>query len=310
VTLDEAIDHYLTFLRVERGLSDATISAYRTDLRAFSRTIVVADAWQSDSDAATNHLASLSRPPRTLKPSSHRRKAASIRAFYRFCFGEGLIERDIASLLDLPRASRQLPDTLDVHEVEALLEAPDPETSNGIRERALLELLYSCGLRVSEALNLDVDDVSIQSSTVRVIGKGDRERRLPVGEVAIDALRRYLGDVRPALAAKSAPRAKTANDAAKWARGGPLFLTDRGERLGRMAAWRTIQRAATVGGVNAHVTPHTLRHSFATHLLEGGADLRVVQELLGHASISTTQLYTHLTGERIRQVYARAHPRA
>ncbi len=305
MTLSDAIDEYLTFLRVERGLSVATINAYATDLRAFAKSAGATDAWQRDADAATKHLASLSRPPRTLKPSSHRRKAASIRAFYRFCFGEGLIERDVASLLDLPRASLQLPDTLDVQEVEALLDAPDPETANGIRERALLELLYSCGLRVSEALNLDVDDVSIASATVRVIGKGDRERRLPIGEVAIDALRRYADDVRPALAAKA-----KATTAARWARGGPLFLTDRGERLGRMAAWRTIQRAATVGGVNAHVTPHTLRHSFATHLLEGGADLRVVQELLGHASINTTQLYTHLTGERIRQVYARAHPRA
>ena len=305
MTLADAIDQYLTFLRVERGLSEATISAYATDLRAFAKTATSTDAWQRDADAATKHLASLSRPPRTLKPSSHRRKAASIRAFYRFCFGEGLIERDVASLLDLPRASRQLPDTLDVQEVEALLEAPDPETANGIRARALLELLYSCGLRVSEALNLDVGDVSITSATVRVIGKGDRERRLPVGEVALEAIQRYLDDVRPALAVK----AKTPTTA-RWVRGGPLFLTDRGERFGRMAAWRTIQRAATVGGVNAHVTPHTLRHSFATHLLEGGADLRVVQELLGHASINTTQLYTHLTGERIRQVYARAHPRA
>ena len=310
MTLGEAIEQYLTFLRVERGLSPATISAYANDLRAFARSAGTTDAWQGDADAATTHLASLNRPPRTLKSSSHRRKAASVRAFYRFCFGEGLIERDVASLLDLPRASRQLPDTLDVHEVEALLEAPDPETANGLRERALLELLYSCGLRVSEALNLDVDDVSTQSATVRVIGKGDRERRLPIGEVAIDALRRYLDDVRPALVAKAASGAAKATDSSKWTRGGPLFLTDRGERLGRMAAWRTIQRAATVGGVNAHVTPHTLRHSFATHLLEGGADLRVVQELLGHASINTTQLYTHLTGERIRQVYARAHPRA
>jgi integrase/recombinase XerD len=157
---------------------------------------------------------------------------------------------------------------------------------------------------VSEALNLDIDDVSLQTATVRVIGKGDRERRLPVGEVAIEALHRYVSDVRPALAAKSRSLDSSSP------RGGPLFLTDRGERLGRMAAWRTIQRAAALGGVNAHVTPHTLRHSFATHLLEGGADLRVVQELLGHASINTTQLYTHLTGERIRQVYARAHPRA
>jgi integrase/recombinase XerD len=249
-------------------------------------------------------LASLSRPPRVLRPATHRRKAAAIRAFYRFCFAEGLIERDVASLLDLPRAARVLPDTLDVADVEALLEAPDAQSPAGVRDRALLELLYACGLRVSEALNLDLDDLALESATVRVIGKGDRERRLPVGDVAVAALRRYVDEVRPQLAARHAVPGSGDR------RGGAVFLSQRGARLSRMSAWRSIRRAALVGGVRGHVTPHTLRHSFATHLLEGGADLRVVQELLGHASITTTQLYTHLTGERIKQVYARAHPRA
>ena len=304
LTLGGAIDSYLTYLTVERGLSRSTISAYTTDLKGLARDAARhGEAWRDDARVASEHLASLSRPPRLLRPSSHRRKAAAIRAFYRFAFGEGLIERDVASLLDLPRSSRQLPDTLDVAQVEALLEAPDAGTPDGIRARALLELLYSCGLRVSEALGLDMEDVSLTEASVRVIGKGDRERRLPVGDVAVGALERYVTDVRPALAART-------SDAAPNRRGGPLFVTDRGQRLGRMAAWRLIRRAALLGGVSGHVTPHTLRHSFATHLLEGGADLRVVQELLGHASITTTQLYTHLTGERIRQVYARAHPRA
>ncbi len=303
-SLAAAIGAYLTYLQVERGLSRSTISAYTTDLRAFTRDAARhTDAWRDDAKVASEHLASLARPPRLLRPSSHRRKAAAIRAFYRFCFGEGLIERDVASLLDLPKSSRQLPDTLDVAQVEALLEAPDAETPDGIRARALLELLYSCGLRVSEALGLDMEDVSLSEASVRVIGKGDRERRLPVGDVAVAAVERYVDHVRPALSARATEQ--PANR-----RGGPLFVTDRGQRLGRMAAWRLIRRAALVGGVTGHVTPHTLRHSFATHLLEGGADLRVVQELLGHASITTTQLYTHLTGERIRQVYARAHPRA
>ena len=303
-SLTAAIDAYLNYLRVERGLAQSTISAYSTDLRAFARDADRhGEAWQDDAKVASAHLAAMSRPPRTLRPSSHRRKAAAVRAFYRFCFGEGLIERDVASLLDLPRTARQLPDTLDVAEVEALLEAPDAETPAGLRARALLELLYSCGLRVSEALNLDLEDVSLDESSVRVIGKGDRERRLPVGDVAVAALDRYVAEIRPQLLARS--KLPTTNR-----RGGPLFVTDRGQRLGRMAAWRLIRRAALVGGVTGHVTPHTLRHSFATHLLEGGADLRVVQELLGHASITTTQLYTHLTGERIRQVYARSHPRA
>jgi integrase/recombinase XerD len=305
-SLTSAIASYLDFLRVERGLSPATIAAYAGDLRAFATHASHESAgkhdWRTDAAPATAYLASLSRPPRVMRPTTHRRKAAAVRAFYRFCFSEGLIERDVASLLDLPRASRVLPDTLGVSDVERLLDAPNPESASGIRDRALLELLYACGLRVSEALNLDMEDLSLDEATVRVIGKGDRERRLPVGDVAIVALGRYIDHVRPALLAKA--ESKTSR------RGGPVFVGNRGARLNRMAAWRTIRTAAAVGGVGGHVTPHTLRHSFATHLLEGGADLRVVQELLGHASITTTQLYTHLTGERIKQVYARAHPRA
>ena len=302
--LEEAIATYLDYLRVERGLSQATIAAYANDLRGFVRASANSSHdWRADADPATTFLAALSRPPDVVRPATHRRKAAAVRAFYRFCFSEGIIERDVASLLDLPRAARVLPDTLGVAEVAALLEAPSAETDIGVRDRALLELLYACGLRVSEALNLDVEDLSLDEATVRVIGKGDRERRLPVGDVAVVALGRYLDHVRPRLMAKATPA-----DVSR--RGGPVFVSQRGRRLTRMAAWRTIRNAAQVGGVHGHVTPHTLRHSFATHLLEGGADLRVVQELLGHASITTTQLYTHLTGERIKQVYARAHPRA
>ena len=302
--LNDAINSYLDYLRVERGLSAATISAYSGDLRAFSRHAHGRGGdWRIDAAPASAYLASLSKPPRVMRPATHRRKAAAVRAFYRFCFVEGIIERDVGGLLDLPRAARVLPDTLAVADVEALLGAPDAETAIGIRDRALLELLYACGLRVSEALNLDIEDLSLTEASVRVIGKGDRERRLPVGDVAIAALGRYLDDVRPQLIAH-APAGAVAR------RGGPVFVSGRGQRLSRMAAWRTIRKAALVGGVHGHVTPHTLRHSFATHLLEGGADLRVVQELLGHASITTTQLYTHLTGERIKQVYARAHPRA
>jgi integrase/recombinase XerD len=170
-----------------------------------------------------------------------------------------------------------------------------------LRDRALLELLYAAGLRITEALRLDGDDLDLDGGSVRVVGKGDRERVVPVGDVAVGWLRRYLGTARPALAAA---------DRVRIARGGPIFLSDRGRRLGRNHAWFAVKRAAAAAGLGTGISPHTLRHSYATHLLEGGADLRVVQELLGHASISTTQIYTHLTGERIREVYARAHPRA
>jgi integrase/recombinase XerD len=315
VDLDAAIAGYLDYLRVERGLAALTISAYASDLRAFAghaaaasaRSGAGAAAWWADAELARGYLAGLSRPPRVMRPSTHRRKAAALRAFYRFCFAEGLIERDVAGLLDLPRAARLLPDTLGVAEVEALLAAPDAATEIGLRDRALLELLYACGLRISEALRLDLEDLSLAEASVRVIGKGDRERLLPVGDLALDALRRYIEEVRSRWLAKGS-RGSAA--AVSSSRGGPLFLSVRGTRLARMSAWRGLRRAALTAGLRGHVTPHTLRHSFATHLLEGGADLRVVQELLGHASITTTQLYTHLTGERIKQVYARAHPRA
>jgi integrase/recombinase XerD len=302
--LPAAIETYLDYLRVERGLSAATVSAYRIDLRQFAAHVYQSRLdWRTDAAAPTAHLSSLSKPPRVMRPATHRRKAAAVRAFYRFCFSEGLIERDVASLLDLPRAARVLPDTLDVREVEALLEAPDPVSPLGIRDRALLELLYACGLRVSEALNLDMEDVSLDEASVRVIGKGDRERRLPVGDVAVNALHRYLADSRPILMA-SVPAKPVGK------RGGPIFVNQRGARLSRMAAWRTIRQAALTGGVTGHVTPHTLRHSFATHLLDGGADLRTIQELLGHASVSSTQIYTRVESTRLRNAYTRSHPRA
>jgi len=300
-----AIAGYLHYLRVERGLSPATIAAYGADLRAFAAGCTGRPDWSARPDAAREYLSSMARPPRVLRPSTRRRRAAAVRAFYRFLFAEGLIERDVAGLLDLPRQQRQLPDTLDQAEVDALLSAPAATTAEGLRDRALLELLYACGLRIGEALGLDLDDVSLRQRTVRVIGKGDRERLLPVGAPALDALSAYLESVRTAWLERAVAR-----DPRVARRGGPLFMSAQGRRLSRMSAWRGIRRAALAAGIRGHVTPHTLRHSFATHLLEGGADLRVVQELLGHASISTTQLYTHLTGERIKQVYARAHPRA
>jgi integrase/recombinase XerD len=325
--LGRTISDYLAYLELERGLSPATLRAYRSDLADFARTCP-GTGWEASPDPALRYLESLGRPAqatrsgrapdsaggarghavaghgraRPLRPASLRRRAASIRGFYRFAFGEGLIDVDVARHLDLPRQPRLLPETLTVAETERLLEAAgDGSAVRAIRDRALLELLYAAGLRISEALRLDREDVSLDGGFVRVIGKGDRERLVPIGEVAIRWLAGYLDEVRPAWLAVSH---------VSPARGGPVFLTERGRRLARQQAWAAVKRAAAAAGLSDRVTPHTLRHSFATHLLEGGADLRIVQELLGHASISTTQLYTHLTGERIREVYARAHPRA
>jgi len=301
-SLDRAVDAYLTFLTVERGLAAATIRAYRADLADFADARGTSREWAGGPDAALRYLAARTRRGRRhdpgLAPTSLRRRAAAIKGFYRFAFGEGLIEKDVAAHLDLPRMPRLLPETLTAAETERLLAAPRPEA---LLDRALLELLYAAGLRVSEALRLDLEDISLDGAFVRVIGKGDRERLVPVGEVALDAIRAWLDGPR---------RAIVAEHHVQPIRGGPLFVSRTGKRLARQQAWTIVKRAAAAAGLTGRVSPHTLRHSFATHLLEGGADLRIVQELLGHASISTTQLYTHVTGERIREVYARAHPRA
>ena len=305
-SLQGAIGEYLDYLDVERGLAPATIRAYRGDLNDFRASVDPGGSdgapWGRSADAAVEYLAARThrgqRGVRGLAPTSLRRRAAALKGFYRFAFGEGLIEADVASHLDLPRQSRRLPDTLDIQDVERLLEAA---AAAGARDRALLELLYAAGLRVSEALGLDREDLSIDGAFVRVIGKGDKERLVPIGEEALDALAAWMDGPRVALLARHHVQP---------VRGGPLFLGDRGRRLARQQAWAVVTTAASRAGLPGKVSPHTLRHSFATHLLEGGADLRVVQELLGHASISTTQLYTHLTGERIRDVYRRAHPRA
>lgn len=310
--LERAIDEYLAFLRVERGLAPATIAAYRGDLGDFALSRGAARGWGSGPDVALRYLAARAKRGRPgdpgLAPTSLRRRAAALKGFYRFAFGEGIIAVDVAAQLDLPRQPRLLPETLTVAEVERLLEAAggddpaEPDHERRLRDRALLELLYAAGLRVSEALRLDLEDLSTSGGFVRVVGKGDRERLVPVGDIALERLDRWLAGPRPAWSLRAPGEAPP--------RGGPLFLSRRGRRLARQQAWAIVKGAAEAAGLGDRISPHTLRHSFATHLLEGGADLRVVQELLGHASISTTQLYTHVTGERVREVYARAHPRA
>ena len=313
--LGTAIEAFLSFLRIERGLADATLRAYRSDLLDFAASRDASATWTDGPDLARRYLAARGRRRGAadvgLAPASLRRRAASIRGFYRVAYGDGLIVLDIAARLDLPRQQRLLPETLSVDEVERLLEAAGgapgmshrPATTDGrrLRDRALLELLYASGLRISEALGLNVENLLVDAGLVRVFGKGGKERVVPVGDVALSWLSRYLSWPRPAwLAAEDRP------DGA----GTPLFITSRGARMLRTQAWSVVKEAAAHAGIETPVSPHTLRHSFATHLLEGGADLRVVQELLGHATIATTQLYTHVTGERVREVYARAHPRA
>ena len=290
--LTAAIGAFLDELQVERGLSPLTVAAYRRDLAQFAAA--AGGSWRNDPEPVRDFVNALRREGR--RSSTQARKVAAIRSFYGFALREELTERDVAALLDAPKAGSYLPDVLALEVVLRILDAPPADEAVGIRDRAILELLYACGLRVSELTGLDTDRLDLPGLQVRVIGKGNRERRVPMGEEARERLHRYLAGPRQA-----------------WTGGRPsaaVFVSQRGRRLARESVWRLVRHWAAVAGVEARVTPHTFRHSFATHLLEGGADLRVVQTLLGHASISTTQLYTHLTGERLREVYARAHPRA
>jgi integrase/recombinase XerD len=290
--LTDAIDAFLVELRVERGLSPLTIKAYRHDLAQFANG--AGTRWRDDPQPLVDFVRRLQRAG--ARGSTQARKSAAVRSFYGFALREGLATRDVPSLVDAPRPGTYLPDVLAPEDVERILEVPPADDPIGIRDRAILELLYACGLRVSELVGLDTDRVDLAAQQVRVIGKGNKERRVPMGDEARERLHRYRIGPRQA-----------------WTAGRPtpaVFVGKRGNRLSRESVWRLVKRWAEAAGVAERVTPHTFRHSFATHLLEGGADLRVVQALLGHASISTTQLYTHLTGERVREVYARAHPRA
>ena len=290
--LTEAVGAFLLELRVERGLSPLTIAAYRRDLAQFAAH--AGTRWRDDPKPLLEFVRALQRAG--AKGSTQARKSAAVRSFYGFALREGIATRDVPALVDAPRPGTYLPDVLAPEDVARILDAPPADDAVGIRDRAILELLYGCGLRVSELVGLDTDRVDLPSQQIRVIGTGNKERRVPMGDEARERLHRYRVGPRDA-----------------WTAGRPtpaVFVGKRGRRMSREAVWALVKRWAEASGVSERVTPHTFRHSFATHLLEGGADLRVVQALLGHASISTTQLYTHLTGERVREVYARAHPRA
>ncbi|MFJ4039424.1 site-specific tyrosine recombinase XerD [Microbacterium sp. NPDC090007] len=306
--LARAVETYLRHVALERGLSAHTVSAYRRDLDVYVAWLRVRGL--SSIDQVTPALvadfvaerASAEPPPAS---SSLARLQSSVRGLHRFLVREGGVTDDPSGRLRPPKAPRRLPKALTIAQVDALMDAAGPAPGSldassaepaAVRDRALLEMLYATGARVSEIVQLDVDDTA-PGDLLRVRGKGDKERIVPVGSYARAAVEAYLTRVRPALAARgrATPR---------------LFLGVRGAPLSRQSAWLVIQAAAERAGLTAHVSPHTLRHSFATHLLQGGADVRVVQELLGHASVSTTQIYTHVSVDALRDVYATSHPRA
>ena len=297
-------ERYLDHLTVERGLSDNTLDAYRHDLRRYVEFLSrrdVAEPEAVDEAAIRSFVASLSASThgpeeRPYRATSVARALSAVRSFHRFLVREGVTSRDPAVGVPHPRLPRSLPRPLPVDDVRRLLEAPDASTPAGLRDRAILELLYGSGLRISELTGLDVDDVDVESGSLRVLGKGGKEREVPLGSFASAAVGAYLTRGRPALA--------TGADR------GAMFLNARGGRLSRQSCARSLSRYVRLAGIDRRVTLHTLRHSFATHLLEGGADVRVVQELLGHASVATTQIYTLVTSQHLREVYESAHPRA
>jgi integrase/recombinase XerD len=302
VTATETLlDRYLRHVGVERGLSANTQSAYRRDLRAYVSWLDTRGVQEvSDVSVATvaGYLSELgTRSDAPLTSSSLSRTLSSVRGFHAFLVDEGVLAVDVTADVRRPKLPKSLPQALTIDQVVALIGAVSGDDSVAIRDRALLEFLYATGARVSEATALNVDDVTAVEASVRVRGKGSKQRIVPLGSYARAALDEYLIRVRPMFAVngRSTPA---------------LFLGPRGARLSRQSAWLIITAAAEKAHLSAHVSPHTLRHSFATHLLAGGADVRVVQELLGHASVATTQIYTLVTVDTLRESYRTAHPRA
>jgi integrase/recombinase XerD len=300
-----ALRGYLDHLTVERGLATNTLLSYRRDLNRYAGVLHqrgIADVAAVTEQDVSDFLAKLRQgdgdhPP--LSASSAARAVIAVRGFHKFVVREGMASVDPARPVRPPKRPQRLPKAIPLEAVQQLIEAAGKgaRTELTSRDAALLELLYGTGARISEAVGLDIDDLDLGERTVRLLGKGGKQRMVPLGSFAIDALNRYLAAGRPLLS--------------ETGTGGPaVFLNHRGGRLSRQSAWAVIAAAAEAAGLDVEVSPHTFRHSFATHLLDGGADVRVVQELLGHASVATTQLYTLVTVERLREVYASSHPRA
>ncbi|ADG41420.1 MULTISPECIES: site-specific tyrosine recombinase XerD [Leuconostoc] len=294
--IDNAIADYLHYIRIERGLSDNTIKSYQQDLKQFS-VYMTAENLNLN---AVDHVVILTwlNQLRELNKSNNSviRMVTSLRKFFGYLLQENVIRHNPMSDVKPPKKAEHLPAVLSVAEIDALLQVPTEKTALGLRNRALIEVMYATGLRVSELVNLKMSDLHLQLGLIQTIGKGDKERIIPIGEIATEWLERYFSHSRLTLLKdKVSPF---------------VFLNDRGTQLSRQGVWKIIKNLVSAAGIDKDVSPHTLRHSFATHILENGADLRIVQELLGHADISTTQIYTHISKKRLSEVYDAFHPRA
>lgn len=292
---------FLAYLELERGLSRNTLNAYRTDLLQFGDYLREhqLDPLAIDAAGMAEYVAALTETGEggsRLAPSTIHRKTAALRSFYKHLRREDLVDADPTAGLSTPRRSKKLPQVLNQAEVSRLLAAPSGDSAQCWRDRAILEVMYACGLRASELIGLEMTDIDLHEGMLRARGKGSKERIVPLGRQAIVAIEAYFRSGRPELAKGRSEKA--------------LFLNFRGRRLTRQGLYKIVQGHAKTAGLEDRMSPHTLRHSFATHLLAGGCDLRAVQEMLGHADVATTQMYTHLTGHQLRDVYYAAHPRA
>ncbi len=290
------LDEFLNYLSVERGLSKNTIFSYRTDLASFLKYLeskALSSMERIKRDDITGYLLHLK--DKGLSGNSISRALVTIKMFYKFLAQEHFIKDNVAGILESPRLIRPLPNVLNIVEVEKLLQVPDIRNWMGIRDKAALELMYATGMRVSEIVDLTTSTLNLDVGFIKCKGKGDKERIVPIGSQAKNSISRYMQKVRPALL-------KNRND-------NHLFLSRLGKRVSRQSFWKMIKKYAKMARIKKEVTPHTLRHSFATHLLERGADLRVVQEMLGHADIATTQIYTHINKERLKSIHRQFHPR-
>ena len=292
---ESKITDFLTYLSVEKGLAENSLLAYRNDLNKYTTFLSRRKAYDLD-QVTREHITQFlfQEKERKQASSSIARTLVAVKLFHRFLVKEGFLKRDVTDLMESPKLWKRLPQFLSIQEVDALLRAPNAKKSSGIRDRAILELMYATGMRVSELVGLRTEDLNLEARFLKCLGKGSKERIIPLGRAAKEAVEHYLNKVRPNCAT---------ND--------QLFVgMKRSERFTRQAVWQMIRRYAKEARIKKRIMPHTLRHSFATHLLERGADLRVVQELLGHADISTKQIYTHVSCDRLRSIHEQFHPRA
>ena len=295
--MKDLIEEFLNYLVVERGLSGNTISAYRSDLYKYADFLQSKKKRLHMNEVERNDIRDymVFQKERALSSNSISRSLVAIKVLHRFLVREKYIKEDITSVLDSPKLWKHLPETLSLTEIEEMVKKPNVRNWLGLRDKAVLELMYASGLRVSELVNLSIDNVNLEVGFLRCIGKGNKERIVPVGKQAQNAVEKYLLKSRTRLKKPGSPNA--------------LFLSRLGKKISRQSFWKMIKKYARLAGIKKDITPHTLRHSFATHLLERGADLRVVQEMLGHADISTTQIYTHINKERLKSIHHKFHPR-